>query len=93
MELAYRIDSVAQLKSVLENNNDFQCVVLGHESCPIFYQQQDVDGLIKLAQANGKSAKINIPTVFEDYLEFFKNETRRLIETYPNMTIQSTHNP
>ncbi|MDR1639006.1 MAG: hypothetical protein LBC41_01370 [Clostridiales bacterium] len=87
MGTSYRIDSVSQLEQTLEQFPDMDCVVAGHESCPVFYMQQNVDEIAKRALDKKIGVKINIPIVFEEYLDFFKGEAARLLEEHQQIKL------
>ncbi len=57
-------------------------VVLGHENCPVYYRQSNISEMIDYALNNGLKVKVNIPVLFEDYLEEFKEVADKIVEKY-----------
>ena len=67
-------------KIVAEKN--YTGVVLGHENCPQYYRQSPVREMIDYALDNGLDVKLNIPVLFEKYLQEFKDVAEDIIEKY-----------
>lgn len=84
---AFRADDIQAIDAAMNSGNHYDCAVIGHESCPYFYRQEDVDTLIDHAESYGLAVKVNVPIVFEDYLDYFKKETVRLTENYPSVKL------
>ena len=84
----YRVINYETLVEIAsKENNKYNTVILGHENCPNFYIQSDVDKMIQYALKNNLNVKVNIPVLFEDYLDFFKKEAERLLEMYQNVKL------
>lgn len=82
-----RVMRMDSLKKLIDKKDTFTGVVLGHENCPQYYRQIHVAEMIEYAIDNGLDVKVNIPVIFEDFLDEFKIETCRLIEKYPNIKV------
>lgn len=84
----FRVINYDTLVKIVSSEKDkYSTIILGHENCPNFYIQSDIDKMIEYALKNKLNVKVNIPVLFEDYLEFFKQETERLLEKYPTVKI------
>ena len=46
-----------------------------------------VPEMVSLAVENGFDVKVNLPVIFEDFLDEFKEEACRIIEEYPQVKI------
>ena len=77
-----RMDS---LEKLAKDRGDFTGVILGHENCPQYYRQSHVPEMVSLAVENGFDVKVNLPVIFEDFLDEFKEEACRIIEEYPQV--------
>lgn len=82
-----RVMRMDSLEKLVKNRGDFTGVILGHENCPQYYRQIHVPELIGYAVENGFDVKVNIPVIFEDFLDEFKKEACRLIEEYPQVKL------
>jgi len=87
MEKQARVIKLDTLKALCLDKKDYTGVIIGHENCPHFYRQSNVDEMIQLALDAGLKVKVNIPVLFEEYLDEFKKEAKRLIETYPTIKL------
>lgn len=88
MEKYARVIRMDTLQEILkENRSGYTGVVLGHENCPQYYRQSNVHEMIETAQKGGLKAKVNIPVIFEEFLDEFKEEAERLIKTYDDIKL------
>ena len=82
-----RVMRMDSLEKLVKNRGDFTGVILGHENCPQYYRQSHVPEMIGLAVGSGLDVKVNIPVIFEDFLDEFKEEACRTIDEYPQVKI------
>lgn len=76
-----RTMSMDSLKKIVEGN-EYEGVVLGHENCPQYYRQSNVNEMIDYALENGLDVKLNIPVLFEDFLQEFKDIADEIVAKY-----------
>ena len=84
MKIAARILTKETMEAVCRERPNIQSVVLGHENCPEYYRQSEIDASIAMAEAAGYAVKVNMPVAFEAHLDALLKEAGRLLETYPN---------
>lgn len=82
-----RVMRMNSLKKLVNKRNSFNGVILGHENCPQYYRQSRVSEMIEYAIDNGLEVRVNIPVIFEDFLDEFKEESCKLMENYPRIKI------
>lgn len=88
MNNAIRVINKSTLKYICQTcKGYFDTIILGHEACPHFYNLSNIDEMITMALEAGFKVKVNIPTLFEQYLDEFKKECDRLINTYPDVKL------
>lgn len=87
MEKHTRIINYTTLEKICNTKEEFNGVILGHENCPHFYRQLDIDKMIQISIDSGLDIRVNIPVLFEEYLQEFENEAERLINKYPDIKI------
>lgn len=87
MEKQIRTIRMDTLKKVCADPIGITGVVIGHENCPHFYRQSNVDEMIQLALQAGLQVRVNLPVLFEEYLEEFKAEAVRLLTQYPGVKL------
>ncbi|MCL2425148.1 MAG: hypothetical protein FWD05_02305 [Oscillospiraceae bacterium] len=87
MNIAKRINDVQELQALIDRSEKVACIILGHESCPVFFEELPIDELIRCAQEANLEVQINIPVVFEEYLDSFKIEVTRLLKAYPGIKL------
>ena len=87
MEKHARIINYETLEKICNNKEEFKGVILGHENCPHFYRQLDIDKMLQISIEAGLEIRVNIPVLFEEYLQEFKSEAERLINKYPGIRI------
>lgn len=86
MNKYYRVVNIETLEK-LKNKTDVEGVILGHENCPHYYNQLNIDKMIETAKEQGFKVKVNIPVLFEEHLEEFKEESVRLLKSYPDVKL------
>ncbi|HRR78195.1 MAG: hypothetical protein IJK31_10875 [Ruminococcus sp.] len=84
MEKIARIVTMQELKKC---PGKYSGVILGHENCPLFYRQTNIDEMIRFSLEHGLSVEVNIPVLFEQYLQEFKDEAKRLVKEYPSVKL------
>lgn len=87
MEKQMHISDINILKELCQNKGDITGVIIGHENCPHFYRQMKIDEMIHLALDAGLKVKVNIPVLFEEYLQEFLSEADRLLNTYSSVKL------
>lgn len=79
MRKALRATNIENVKKVCDQGQKiYDEVILGHENCPVYYMESRIDECINILTDLDILIKVNIPVVFEEYLEYFKNEIPRL---------------
>lgn len=82
-----KIARILTMQALKECPGNYDGVILGHENCPLFYRQSNIDEMIRFAIEHGLSVEVNIPVLFEQYLQEFKDEAKRLIKEYPQIKL------
>lgn len=82
-----RVINSDTLKILCSNKMDINAVIIGHENCPHFYKQSKVDEMIQWTLEAKLDVKVNIPVLFEEYIDDFKIEVNRIIMTYPEVKL------
>lgn len=87
MDKQLRVINIDTLKAICKDKRDITGVIVGHENCPHFYKQSEIDNMIICALDANLNISVNIPVLFEEYLDEFKAEASRLISKYPKVKL------
>lgn len=87
MNIAARVTDINSLRELCRRDTNVKTVILGHENCPEYYRQSNVDGMIAEATEAGMTIKVDLPVAFEKHLPFIKKESERLLEKYPSVKL------
>lgn len=82
-----RVMKMSSLEQLIKKDKDFTGVILGHENCPHYYRQSNVSNMAEYAIENGLEVKVNIPVIFEDFLDEFKKEACSLMQNYSGLKL------